>query len=68
MHKLQTVRRYMRTIRLGSLGFAHYVVAWVHVSVIHFKKWDRPPLARTVRAHVRAVRTCADRRIYHRFA
>ena len=32
---MQTVCRYMRTVRLGSLGFAQYVAARAHVSVIH---------------------------------
>jgi hypothetical protein len=32
----RTVWPYGRTVRLGSLGFAQYVVAWMHVSVICF--------------------------------
>jgi hypothetical protein len=32
----QTIHRCMRTVRLGSLGFAQYVAARVHVLVIHF--------------------------------
>jgi hypothetical protein len=31
-------------------------------------KMGPAPLARTVRAHVRTVQTCADRRVYHRCA
>jgi hypothetical protein len=30
---MRTVRRLMRMVRLGSLGFAQYVVARAHVSV-----------------------------------
>jgi hypothetical protein len=33
---MQTVRRSMRTIRLGSLGFAQYVATQVYVLVIPF--------------------------------
>jgi hypothetical protein len=32
----QTVHRCMRTVRLGSLGFAQYVATRVHVLVIYF--------------------------------
>jgi hypothetical protein len=31
----RTVRDYMRTVRLGSLDYVPYVVAWVHVWVTH---------------------------------
>jgi hypothetical protein len=63
---IRTVWRHTRTVRMGYLGFARYVAAWVHALVIHFLKWDQPPLARTFRAHVRMVRTRANRQIYHR--
>jgi hypothetical protein len=32
----QTVRLNTRTVRMGYLGFARYVAAWVQASVIHF--------------------------------
>jgi hypothetical protein len=67
----RTVWRYIRTVwrhtwtdRMDYLGFARYVAAWVQALVIRFYKWDRPPLARTVRAQVRTVQICADWQIY----
>jgi hypothetical protein len=67
-HYIRTVWRHTGIVRMGYLGFARYVAAWVQASVIRFKKWDQPPLARTVHAHVRTVRTCTDRQIYRRCA
>jgi hypothetical protein len=32
---MRTVRRCMQMVRLGSLNFVPYVVAWVHVWVTH---------------------------------
>jgi hypothetical protein len=32
---IRTVHRCMWMVRLGSLGFAQYMVAWAHVSVTH---------------------------------
>jgi hypothetical protein len=35
-HYIRTVWCHTRTVRMGYLGFARYVVAWVQVSVIRF--------------------------------
>jgi hypothetical protein len=35
-HYIRTILRHMRTVRMGYLGFARFVAAWVQASVIRF--------------------------------